>query len=523
MRPLPHSDPHLEQWLEYREIVSAFDLDIIETLGNHDTWGLLSSASPKNYCLKYSNVGSNTDFYSLTFNRPPIRFITFEPYDFPTARGLSAFWLMLREPMLTKLESALTTRTNLQTILISHHPSFGYWPQSARSAHGRSFESLMDYVSLYVNGHFHPLNPTIHPFGKTIEITAPAIKRTAKYQIIAVDNRRISYHSFDINVTRPAIVTMPVPYQQSSVSFRDLESEVRIIAFTSEEMHFEVSGDVSGVLDKVSELKPKVWLYSMPIRLNAGMHKIQISGDLETEIEFAVDCEIPSYTYQSPNFINCWAVIFAFVLFALWHLTIVIGMFLGDLCPNVIQKTYEWISDGIEKMHLIVGLSCGPLVMGYGMRKLPIWAKCSVAGGLLWGILLPCGFFQIEETVAAIWICSYIVNGKVMPEMMFLIFPLAYLVLILFSFVCILALYGYEMSWVFIVDIIVALAALGGGIVVWMILGTHTANHTIWLASPEFIILPILFVLVVIVVYVRRKTQPDITRLRIGEVTTPVP
>jgi hypothetical protein len=523
MKPLPRSDPYLEQWLEYRSIVSSFHLDIIETLGNHDTWGVLSSTSPKNYCLKYAKIGSNSDFYSLTFNRPPIRFVTFEPYDFPTASGLSAYWLMIRDPMLTKLESALTARTNLQTILISHHPSFGFWPQSARSSHGRSFRDLMANVSLYINGHFHPMNPTIHPFGRTIEITAPAIKRTAKYQIIAVDNSRISYHSLEADVVRPAIVTMPVPFKQSSRIFRDLVSEVRVIAFTSEPMHFEVSGDAFGVLDRIKELKPEVWLYSMPIRLTAGMHRIWISGDLNTEIEFAVNCEIPSYTYISPNFVNCWAVIFSFALFAVFHLIILIGMFLGDSSPDVIQKTYEWMRGESDEMHWITAWLCGPLVMGYGMKRLPIWAKCVVAGGFLWGMLLPAGFFKIEETVAAIWICSYIVNGKVMPEMMFVIFPLAYFFLVFFSFVCVLTLYGYKWSWFYLIDGIVALIALGGGITVWMIVGTHTADHSLWVASPEFIILPIVFIVVEITVYARRKTQMEIIRLKIEDLTAPTP
>jgi hypothetical protein len=203
-------------------------------------------------------------------------------------------------------------------------------------------------------------------------------------------------------------------------------------------------------------------------------------------------------------------------MLALWHLTVVIGMLAGNSLPFVIQDTHEWVRTDANKPQWMCGLLCGPLVMGYGMRELPVWVKSVVVGGLVWGLFLPSGFFTIENTVAAMWICSYIVNGKVMPEMMYLLFPMSYLMFILFSFVCALALYDYDVTRSMLFDIFLALGAFTCGLAVWMIGGTPAADHTMWVSSFEFIILPVIFIIVVSVVYCQRLHDSRGIRLEIG-------
>jgi hypothetical protein len=59
------------------------------------------------------------------------------------------------------------------------------------------------------------------------------------------------------------------------------------------------------------------------------------------------------------------------------------------------------------------------------------------------GALPPDGFFKIEDTFAAIWIGSFIVSGRAVPEVMYLLFPMVHFALVLFSLVAVLGLSNY--------------------------------------------------------------------------------
>jgi hypothetical protein len=282
------------------------------------------------------------------------------------------------------------------------------------------------------------------------------------------------------------------------------------VAFSNDDLHFEVSGAATGVLQKTVELKPGIWLYSMPLELEAGIHKIRISGALEKEIEFAVNTVAPPFRFTPKAFINPWAVIVCFVLLAVWHLTIIVGMFGGGSCFAGIKETSDWLIGESDESHWLVAVLGGPLVLGCGMRGLPIWAKAMYLTGFIWGVCLPGGFFKIEDTVAAIWLGSYIVNGQVFGEMMYLLFPMAYLMLILFSFVCSLSIYEYTITWWIGIDILVALAGLAGGTAVWMIAGTPVADNHMWLTSFEYFVFPLVFIATVAFAYYGRSARKPV-------------
>jgi hypothetical protein len=372
-------------------------------------------------------------------------------------------------------------------------------------------EELMENVDVFVNGHFHPVDPIIRPFGNAIEFTAPAVLRQPKYQLIVVDNRRVSYHSFDLGNEPQAIVTMPVPWQHERYTFRD-PAEIRVLSFQSNSSTFDVSGDVEGNLTFKREVKPGVYLYALETILPYGMHKIQISGDLDVEIEFAVHCDTPTYRYTPPGPLNCWAVILLLVLMIFWHLFIVYGMLWSGEFVEPLKLAHKWIrgTSGQSKWGLAVFL--GPAVMGRGMRKLPLWVKVEVMLALAWGSCLPVGLFKIEDKIAGLWLFAFIVGGEVVPDLMYLMFPAAYLTLVLFSLMVVLSLYDYQPCWTFIVDFLLALAGFILGITFWIIFGQHLADHSMWLASFEFFIFPIIFFISVIIVYYQRWTcrkRPD--------------
>jgi predicted MPP superfamily phosphohydrolase len=120
---LPEDGPDASHWIEYRRIINESNITVIEVLGNHDQWGVLSETSPKNYCLEFSTVGKGSDFHSMEIQRTGVRLVTFQPFTFPSAGGLTGFWPVVSQEMLTRLENVLKNDLSKQTILISHFPS----------------------------------------------------------------------------------------------------------------------------------------------------------------------------------------------------------------------------------------------------------------------------------------------------------------------------------------------------------------------------------------------------------------
>jgi hypothetical protein len=330
------------------------------------------------------------------------------------------------------------------------------------------------------------------------------LKRGTRFQILTVDHRRIAYHSFEYPVDKPAVVTMPVPYKQSRYSFRD-PSEVRVLSFNGgNESTFIVSGDVSGQLEPVQEIKNGIWLYSLPMSLESGMHKIHITGDLDIEIEFAISCETPEFEYPRITFFNCWSILILFPLATIWHLLVLYGMLWSGDFVEPLKQAHQWIRGSEGKSKWWVTILFGPAVAGRGMRKLPLLVKALLMLAVGWGFCLPVGLFTVEGTLAAIWIFGYIVKDQIMTEMLYLVFPSVYLGLILFGWVCILSLYDHQPSWSFVIDFLVAVAAWAGGLTVWVLYGAGIADHTFWLASFEFFIFPIIFIVILVVLYYER-------------------
>jgi hypothetical protein len=194
-------------------------------------------------------------------------------------------------------------------------------------------------------------------------------------------------------------------------------------------------------------LREGVWLYSLPTELANGLHRIQISGDLSAEIEFAVLCDTPTYTYTPLGSINCWAVVVLFVLATLWHLVVLYGMLWSGESVDPLKRAHKWLRGARARSSWALVLFAGPAVMGRGMRKLSLATKVVVMLAVGWGFSLPVGLFKIEDSVGGIWLVGFIADGKFVADFMCLVFPAVYLTLVVFALVVVLSLYDYEPSW----------------------------------------------------------------------------
>jgi hypothetical protein len=142
----------------------------------------------------------------------------------------------------------------------------------------------------------------------------------------------------------PIIVTSPVSYKHARRSYYD-PSFIRVLDFRGDNgnsSNFMVTGAVQGILTKTKEING-VSLYSMPCSLNKGIHKIQITGDLNIEIEFAVHTDSPTYVYTPHHIISCWSVIVVFLLIIVWHFVIIYGMIWTGDFVELLKLTHKWI------------------------------------------------------------------------------------------------------------------------------------------------------------------------------------
>jgi hypothetical protein len=407
--------------------------------------------------------------------------------------------------MLDELEDVLYSETNADiTILAAHHTSDTFWPQALRSKNGRSFKDMMEKVDGFVNGHLHPKNPRIDPFGKTMEYTGLALRTHTIYQLLAVDNQVISYHALDPEAPDLAVVTFPVPHRQLRVIGSQTNIAVRILAFTDKLLTFHVSGAATGTLERRREIVDDVWLYSLPISLGNGIHTIKISGDLEKEIEFAIGTKTESFSYTQTRDMNGWAVIMLIVFFAVFYAMVFTGMFLRGKWAKPFKEAHNWQKGKIDESHWLVTLLLSPIVIGRHLRKAPMHCRILVLVLTIWGFTMPIAFFGLEGYVGIMWIFSFAVAGAIVPDIVMLLEAGNYLFFICPVFLNTMSLYDFDRDWSFLVDLIIGAGMWGGGQYVWFWLGAANAADYVYLASFEFFIFPVVFVAFAVYTYAQR-------------------
>jgi hypothetical protein len=177
------------------------------------------------------------------------------------------------------------------------------------------------------------------------------------------------------------------------------------------------------------------------------------------------------------------------------------GLFTFGRLVEPVKLAHKWIRGSEAEAHWLVVVFAGPLVIGRGIRKLPLWTKMVFVGVFAWGTAVPTGFFHIEGKVAAIWTFGFLADGKWVADFLSPLMSFAYLYLMLQAFMIALSVCDYELNLSFIVDRIVLVACVVCEEVVWILTGAILANRGMWLASFTFIIFPVFFIRTVAVIY----------------------
>jgi hypothetical protein len=349
----------------------------------------------------------------------------------------------------------------------------------------------MEKVDLWANGHLHPREkPRLDHFGGTIQFTGLATRETELYSLITFDNRAIGYHVFHPDAQNVAVLTMPVRYREMCYNLADSDIEVRVLAFTDADLVFNVflAGNPLGVLARTREVKPGVWLWSMPLSVSPGVHTLRIDGALQTEVEFAVKAETEPFSFTQPTVIRCFIAIMMMVFAGVLEILWIAGMLLP---ASLFAPNDSW---------LFVTL-LGPLVAGRHLANLPLYAKVALVVFALWGFCGPISFFSLEKTVGIMWVYSYVVDGTLLPEFICLLMAAVYCFFITPLFFNAFAFYENKVDLSVIGDVIIGCIQFAGGEWAWFTYGAATPSDHGWLSSFEFFIFPLVAVGLVAFVY----------------------
>lgn len=410
-----------EYWKEYSRLISKLNSPVWDVAGNHDLWGVRTFSSPENFLLDYSsaynrnNTKTYEDFVVKVMKHGSYTILLVNPFEFPTARCPMHVWICPGRRVLDLIETAIKQNNNV--IIASHHPA-GHWCDIARSSTGLTFRDMLELpnVLAHLTGHSHPEALSVQHLGKTggLELVGPAALHTNDYGIVSIDNGKIAWtnvNSEDMDDVK-VIVTHPVPKTQLSprVNFAELNTEVRLVAFTDDILNITVSGDTVGLMKRTRKLSNGAWLYTCPLNISKGNenNEIHFSGDFTGSVEFTVAESYVADKVLAPENPRLIRVISCVLLpFYLVVLTIV----LPGGCFSCVEAE-QWIEGAECKSAWLASIFAGFFLLRVRFLRLPRPLRVIFVIAVLWPIALPIHFFNVEGIIGVIWSYGYVADGK---------------------------------------------------------------------------------------------------------------
>jgi multidrug transporter EmrE-like cation transporter len=380
---------------------------IVEILGNHDLWWFLRF--PYDQYLLHPI----TSFVASTREIEGIRFVQFVPIRFPTGVGRYLCFAVLWPEALDALERELESPTNASVTIVGCHWTSSYMVgvESVRSSKSRRTlgEILRDYgVTAFLNGHEHPATDyeVVH-LGGTIELTATDFKQRDGFNVLALDNGRLSYVRMVSTNGSKAMVTSPMRNELATHIFPDGDFQIRVLSFSENATRFHVSGDVVGDLQFQRKTASGASLYAMDVHLQKGQYSIKISGDLDDDIRFAAGTEVASFAeFQTLDF--CLVSYRPLARVAAIYLgLVVLGIvYLPQSLETGFERSYAYMN-GDAGAGSILGNVMPPLFIGFLLRRFPAFTRKIVLLLVVYPLVLPYAITRIETAICLqfVWGC----------------------------------------------------------------------------------------------------------------------
>lgn len=446
-------------------------------------FGVESYDSPHNYALDYTHsmmrkdVKSEENFQIRVFEVGRVlTVIALNPLSFPFVHSP----LIMNMPLPAKILDILQDKVEKsegKCIVVSHFPIGSI--KSGKSSNGKSLTDIVDNtekVAAYLSGHWHPENPASFHYGKKgVDIVATASFKREKFGIVSIDNGEISWSPVDINKPTNGVITYPIPADQLSSSsiFNDKEnSEIRVVMFSDKndlKIQFKIIDKINsktvfnGFLNYKKQLVNGRSLYSFPFNScikDFGEYHVEFNGD------FVVKNFVTFKRKEIGYFTGLYAVIpYIYAIFVCILIFITILIPFNCCCFQFkFDKIEEWIetSVGGSLSHWLISIFGGFLLVRSRFQQLPLLFKIFGFLTVLYSVLGPLFFTQVEKAFGFVWLFGYVLNSKVIIHKDDAVYSLLYLAVICAPIVLLSSSFGVK-EWhaIQIIDFIVFAICIG--------------------------------------------------------------
>ncbi|KAH0787930.1 Ser/Thr protein phosphatase [Histomonas meleagridis] len=495
--------PHEDHWILYKKIRDASGMngsDLIEILGNHDTWAR-ASFQPKYYQYLLNPIGM---FYAKSYIKGGLRVVAFSPIDFPSGHSAWHYILPMKPKMLDELEIELDNdKSAMYTIVAVHFSTEMMYPlDNVRSTiSNRTFAEILSDKSYNIvtllNGHSHPHHDfESRHYGKTIEITGTSLMTMDGYGILSIDNGRVNYKKHYSNETDVAILTFPTPDEIAATTMAFESFQIRVVSFSEKLKNFHVSGDVTGDLVFNRKVGRNGYLYTMNTYLEKGKHSITISGDLNETCNFSIGVTGGPVVHERTIDYNVHSVVFFFWFSIIYQILVIASMFIPQKISNKFENTFQ--------RHTILRILLAPVYIGTLLRKslvsilLIIWLILSV-------FATPISFTQIEGQNGFISIYGVHLGKSFSYDIVSQHMGLIVMFLSVTTFECLFAMLEYQVSFGMIFDI--AFGVLVANVSTHLLAMKYLFDKAIspWFGiSVQFHVIPLLYQIIFVFRFVAK-------------------
>ncbi|OHT12770.1 hypothetical protein TRFO_17321 [Tritrichomonas foetus] len=509
-----------------------------------------------------NNNSNNINNYNI-LNDNKFHVIAINPFEFPTAHSLMLLFASIDKEILDRLEDALDQYPN--SIVMSHYPVLEF--HSEKSKKGRTFQDIIgsEDVMIYLSGHSHPIDCTLQHHGKgNLEVIAPSTRNEYRqFGMVSIDNGNIRWSVVNMNNPSDFIVTYPIPKEQLTFhsTFDDLTSEIRVVSLsknTEAKIHVQVlkkspeSSLSSKLLNSITStklfkfyriLKAKVLskpvktlemeeilksyaivkednlkfdrefdghaLYSTPLGITEyGEYKIYFTGDFEYEFDTVFNTSVEVGGENEPEHVSVmWMLSYIFIV--VWIFLAVIVTPLPFTC-TFFEKVEDWI-EGIntESSYWLFSIFLGFFACRARVQRAPTLVRLIALFAVYSVFFLPSLIFETEGTLGFTWIYGIFINNVSYYADYGTFYGLFYLMIVCFPMLILISSFGVkEWNLWLLGDLIFALIPIAGIPFICIRVAIQTSGRFYIIFSPQFVILPILIIIMFIVWRILANRKP---------------
>ena len=498
----------------------------IDQVGNHDEFDVYSYYSKNHHFPKYSQFYQKIenltyeDFCVMRYDiTDKVTALIVNGFVYPASRALLDLFIKPSVAILDKVEDNLInmTKEGKEIIVLNHFPT--HWWYNVKSSRGNTFREMHKIyeITLSLSGHTHPkaFQPTHH--GENLEIIAADITTHDKVGIVSIHNENTVYTEFMDYDTPSAVITSPVPLDQLTkrCTFNQKEVPIRLLVFSDDPVKITVSGDASGELQLIREVREGVLLYGMNATFEEGEHEINFTGFYNGGVRFFVGEILPGHYEFLGNLYNYFFL--AYPIFKIVFVVLMIAFFPIEIekcsswLSNVRKDALDWLFESHFTMHsTIFAMAFGPFIMRWRIQKLEKWIRIVLFILPFLTFVLPVYIQPIEGHYGIATIYGYTNGGHTTPSVWGPILAVAQLLFVSLPQCFIFSMLSTRkyFSLAFLVDVLYLILSLIVCAVFSYIKVTESTKFYLAMSGPALILTP-LIMLVVDIMYRKFGKAPQ--------------